>query len=354
MRDQAEFRTKPRKLADSTKNFGTIANRNSPRSLQYCACMAIRAVMAILLDIRLQDWNSEHEVRKELAPLLPGVPIYCGIDEAQPDVRMAAVIVLHPGVARKLPRLELVQKLGAGVEGIVRDPELPSGVRITRFASSIQAESIASYCIAQVLRAVWEVERYRCAEKNGRWQPGAPRWNAEPVVGVLGLGLIGRVVAERFSNLGLRVIGWSLSDKTIQGVECRSGPESLRRLLGECDCVASVLPSTPKTRNLFSAEALSMMKAGSLLINVGRGDLIDELALVEALKKGCPSEVVLDVLPDEPLPASSMLWSNRRVFVTPHVSGWKMDNIVPLIAKNYERLIAGRPLLNEINRAAGY
>ncbi|MDE0303445.1 MAG: NAD(P)-binding domain-containing protein [Albidovulum sp.] len=310
--------------------------------------------MAILLDIRLPDWNAEADVRRELASRLPGVSIYCGIDEAQADVRMAAVIVLHPGVARKLPRLKLVQKLGAGVEGIVRDPELPSDVRITRFSSSIQAESIASYCVAQVLRAVWEIERYRFAEGNCRWQPGPPRWNAEPVVGVLGLGRIGSVVAKRFSSLGLKVIGWSISKKSIQGIECRNSPESLRGLLGECDCIACVLPSTPETRSLFCSETLSMMKAGSLLINVGRGDLIDEKSLVEALERDRPSEAVLDVLPEEPLPASSMLWNNERVFVTPHVSGWKMDDVVPLIAENYNRLMAGRPLLNEIDRAAGY
>jgi glyoxylate/hydroxypyruvate reductase A len=116
----------------------------------------------------------------------------------------------------------------------------------------------------------------------------------------------------------------------------------------------AILPSTPDTVNLFDHDKFSQMKQGSVIINCGRGDLIDEEDLVEALDHGKLSAAVLDVMQIEPLPVNSPLWEHPKVVITPHVSGWHLGDAVKDIAENLRRLETGEPLLHLVNRQLGY
>ena len=311
--------------------------------------------MTLLLDIRFPVWMKEEELRDLLAPHLPGVRIQCGIGtESAPDVVMVATVKLHPGVVKALPNLKLVQKLGAGVDGIVRDPDLPPDVRVTRLRPDAAAQEIAEYCVAYVLRDQRNLQFHAASAAERTWQQKPPRRSPETVVGVLGLGHIGTRTAQAFASLGFKVIGWSRSAKTIDGVECRFGEAALSPLLSECDYIASVLPSTPNTRGLFDADRLSAMKPGAVLINVGRGDLIIEEDLIAAIESGHLGGAVLDVFREEPLPADHPLWQNDKITITPHVSGWSLDGGLLDVAENYKRLTAGGALLHEVNRQEGY
>lgn len=311
--------------------------------------------MAILIDIGMPEWMSDEQVRDKLAPLLPGVTIYCGRpDRDLSDVTMLALADSVADIWSWLPNLALVQKLGAGVNTILDDPKLPPHVRVTRLTSGAQAQEIAEYCLAYVLRHQRNMGPHETDAVKRRWNPIAPRRTEQTTVGVLGLGHIGARTARLFVALGFRVLGWSRSPKSIKSVECQVGEAALPDLLSECDYVASILPSTPQTCNLFDAALIARMKPGCVLINVGRGDLIVEEALISALNSGQLGGAVLDVFRQEPLPPDHPFWDHLKITITPHISGWHVEGGFEDVAENYLRLTGGRSLLHEIDRNAGY
>lgn len=311
--------------------------------------------MTLLIDIRQPGWLPEEVLRDRLSPQLPGVEILLGNPGPRAaEVTMLAAVKLHVGVAASLPGLRLVQKLGAGVEGIVRDPELPPGVRVCRLKPAAPAVEIAEYFLAHVLGRQQHVSTYRDQAARREWRQHPPRQSAGTTVAVLGLGHIGSKVADRFARLDFRVLGWSRSPKALPGVECHHGEEALDGVLEQTDYVVSVLPSTPQTTNLFDADRIARIKPGAVLMNAGRGDLVAVDALIAALESGHLAGAVLDVFPQEPLPAASPLWTHPGITVTPHVSGWHLDEGLDDVAENYRRLMAGEPLLHEVDRAAGY
>jgi glyoxylate/hydroxypyruvate reductase A len=311
--------------------------------------------MALLIDINAPQWMRDEELRALLQPLLPGVPVRSACEPGDAaDIIMLATVKPSPGRIGTLPNLRLVQKLGAGVESILGDPELPAQVRVARLRSDAMAQEIAEYCLAYVLRALRNMAEHESNQRRAAWEPIAPRPAAETVVGVLGIGHIGTRVAGVFAGLGFKAIGWSRTAKFIEGIECRHGGDDLAPVLARSDFVVSVLPSTPATRNLFDARRFAAMKAGSVLINVGRADLIVEDDLLHALDSRQLAGAVLDVHRIEPLPADHPFWRHLRIIVTPHVSGWHLTGSLEDVAENYRRLVESRPLLHEVDRRAGY
>ena len=311
--------------------------------------------MSLLIDIREPGWLREQDLREILAPLLPGVNIYCEKAAGhEAEITVLATVKLFPGVVDTLPNLRLVQKLGAGVDGILRDAALPESVRVCRLKPEAPAEEIAEYCLAYVLQTQRSMRLHADNALQGIWKQIPPKKRANTVVGVLGLGHIGGRTATTFAALGFQVMGWSRTQKQIDGVTCLAGNEMLPKLLGKSDYVISILPSTSETRNLFDTEMFEHMQEGAVLINAGRGDLIDEQALIMALDSGKFAGAVLDVFVTEPLPAAHPFWTHPKITVTPHVSGWHLDGAFEDIAENYRRLNSGAPLLHEVDRQAGY
>lgn len=311
--------------------------------------------MALLIDTNAPDWMRDEDLTQLFRPLLPGVAVHCAGDEFDPStVIMLAVAFLAPGRAATLPNLQLVQKLGAGVETIVRDRDLPAHVRVTRLKPETPAREIAEYCLAYVLAAQRNLHLHEENARKRIWEPVAPLEGSRTTVGVLGLGHIGGRTARTFASLGFRVIGWSRSAKTMEGVECRHGADALRDVLAACDYVACVLPSTALTRDLFDADMFAAMKPGATIVNVGRGDLIVDDALLESLDASHLGGAVLDVFRSEPLPPEHRFWTHPKITITPHVSGWHLTGGLQDVAENYKRLAAGEGLLHEVDRAAEY
>lgn len=313
--------------------------------------------MAILVESDLPEWMTAEQLRDGVRPLIPAAtPVWAWPDDVGDldQVEMLACSSLRPGLAAQLPNLKMVQKLGAGVETMAANPELPGHVRVCRLRADTAAREMAEFCLAYVLREHKSLRHYRTAQSQRRWDPIEPPDTEDTTVGVLGMGFIGTQIAELMRAVGFKAVGWSRSPKSVHGVDTRHGADALKPMLGECDYVCSVLPSTPETRGLMNTETLAAMKPGATLINVGRGDLIDEAALLAALDAGRPGHAVLDVLPQEPLPEDSALWSHPGVTITPHVSGWHIGGGFEAIAENWRRLQAGEPLLNEVDRTAGY
>lgn len=311
--------------------------------------------MALLISIGHDGWYTEEQLAEELRAIAPGTDIRPLSEPGNlEEITVLAVSALKGDLPAHLPNLQLVQKLGAGVDTIVAHPSLAPHVRVARLKPLEPAHEIADYCLAYVLHGQRNMAQHEASQNRSAWEPLAPKRPAETTVGILGLGHIGGLTAQLMRDMRFRVLGWSRSPKEIEGVDCRHGADALPQMLGECDYVCSILPSTPATRQLMNAGMLAAMKPGATLINAGRGDLIDEAALAAALDQGTPGRAVLDVTSQEPLPQDSPLWTHPGVTITPHVSGWHLGDAMKDVVENYRRLEAGEMLLHEVDRQRGY
>ncbi len=172
---------------------------------------------------------------------------------------------------------------------------------------------------------------------------------------VLGLGSLGGVVAERLSALGVNVLGLCRSGKPRPHVSRVFSPDNWRSMLPLCDALVLTTPLTPQTHGMLDAAALAALPAGAVLVNVARGELVDERALLESVRQGRLRAAVLDVFDREPLPADSPLWTEPRIWVTPHVAApSEVDLVADEFAINYSRFIDGAPLVNLVDRERGY
>ena len=311
--------------------------------------------MALLIDIKQPGWMTDEQLRDVLLPLYPSADIRCGATPGNlDDIEMLVVSIYQEGEALRYPNLKLIQKAGAGVETIVSDTSIPDQVQVARLRSDVPAHEMAEYCLAAVLQEQRHFRQYRDNQNVSIWQAVAPREASKTTVAVLGLGSIGCITANRFLDNRFNVVGWSRSPKQLKGIDCYFGADQLSNVIAMADFVVSILPVTPETKQLFDQQQFKRMKKGAVLINVGRGDLVNEVDLVQALDKGELAHAILDVMQIEPLPESSPLWAHSGVTLTPHVSGWHLGDSVNDIAENFRRLENGELLLNLVDRQLGY
>jgi len=278
-------------------------------------------------------------------------------DEAKATVAEADVLYawkFPPELYPMATRLSWMQAMGAGVDWALV-PTLPAGVIVTRIPGIFgpwMREYVLGWCLAITQRT----ETYRSAQRERRWrQEILPERLAGKTMAIVGLGDIGRTIASSARALGVRVIGVSRSGRAVRGVQRVFRLPRLDRALSEADFVIVVLPLTDDTRGLIGAQALAAMKPTAWLFNIGRGAVIDEPALLDALKTRRIGGAVLDVFPTEPLPREHPLWSLDNAVVTPHISGPSTPpEITPVFNDNLARWLAGRPLRHVVDRARGY
>lgn len=311
--------------------------------------------MALLIDIKQPVWMRDEELRDALIARYPGADIRVSAAPGNlADITMLAVSSYEVGESLRYPNLKLIQKTGAGVEAIVADTTIPPDIAVARLKSETPAQEIAEFSLACVLQEQRHLRLYREQQAVHHWSALAPRQAQETTVAVLGLGMIGTITAQRFFANGFQVIGWSRSAKKLDGITCYHGADQFGRVLGAADYVVSILPATPETENLFNHRTLAQMKPAAWLINVGRGSLIDESALMQALDAGLLGGAILDVMQAEPLPVESPMWLHPKIILTPHVSGWHLGDAIYDIGDNLRRLEQGEPLLHLVNRTLGY
>lgn len=311
--------------------------------------------MALLIDIKHPDWMTDEDLCAELLRRDPELDIRIAAEPGNPDeIEMLTVSGYQPGEALRYPNLKLIQKTGAGVNNILADLELPAAIRVTRLDTATSGSEMAEYALACVLQEQRHLRQYHVQQARREWLAYPPRAAADTTVAVLGLGRIGQMVAQRFLSNGFRVAGWSRSRKDLAEVRCFTGDDGLGDLLGIADYVVSVLPSTLDTLQLFDARLFARFNPASVLINVGRGDLVNEPDLLRALDDGLLAGAILDVMSIEPLPVDNPLWVHPRVQLTPHVSGYHLGDAIFDIAENYRRLQRDEPLLHLVDRERGY
>jgi glyoxylate/hydroxypyruvate reductase len=187
------------------------------------------------------------------------------------------------------------------------------------------------------------------------WDPTCPPLARERVVAMLGMGALGTACAEALVALRFQVLGWSRSPKVVAGVECLHGEDGLEAALRRADIVVTLLPKTPETENLLDARRIGWMKPGAVILNPGRGPLIDDAALLAALDSGALGHATLDVFRIEPLPADHPFWAHPRVTVTPHIAAdTRPTGAAKVLVENIRRGEAGEALLHLVERGRGY
>lgn len=249
--------------------------------------------------------------------------------------------------------LRAILSLWAGVEKLLALP-LPEGVPLCRMVEPGLSEGMRDYVVAHVMR--WHVGLDAAMAGPGpRWSEPVPPLARERTVGVLGLGEMGGTAARALAGLGFRVMGWSRTPRAIEGVICLAGTEGLTDVVEAAEMLVCLLPRTRDTENLLDAAALARMRPGAALINAGRGELIDDAALLAALDSGRIAQATLDVFRTEPLPHDHPFRRHPRVTVTPHVAAaTRPATAAAGIVAQISRMEAGEPPFHVVDRSRGY
>jgi phosphoglycerate dehydrogenase-like enzyme len=276
------------------------------------------------------------------------------------------------------PNLKWIQLNSAGMEHLKDAPIVTEGGVTVTSASGIHATPIAEYVIAMMLAWAFKLPDMFRDQQAKRWREQqhvfyAPRHLRGQTLGIVGYGSIGRELARIASQLGMIVLA---AKRDLKHPADRDGyrepntgdpegdiperlypPEAVATMARDCDYLVLLTPLTEETHHLVDAEVLDAMRETAVLINVARGSVVDEDALIKALHKKQIGGAVLDVFEEEPLPAKSPLWEMENVIISPHIAGNSAryhEKAAALFAENLQRYVERRDLLNQLNRARGY
>lgn len=256
----------------------------------------------------------------------PGIDLRMGPDLASlgpvEDIDIAVCWFPPHGLLARLPNLQLVQSLAAGIDHVAADPDLPRELPLCRIVDSTMAAGMKAYVSWAVVQRHRGMAAYVASSVARRWeeQPVAsPRHHR---VGIAGLGTLGMACAEALATIGYAVRGWSRSAKDAlpDGVRSFHGDDQLDEFLSGCDTLVCLLPLTPQTHGILNAGLFARLPRGAHLVNVGRGDHLVEADLLAALQEGQLAAATLDAFSVEPLPADHPFWREPRILVTPHIS----------------------------------
>jgi glyoxylate/hydroxypyruvate reductase A len=279
---------------------------------------------------------------------------------AEAEVMLDVDRATERDLARQAPRLRWIQLSSSGVVHIVEQMGLGDRPIVVTNAAGMHALPLAEFVLFAMLYFAKRMPRVLADQRRHHWERFALDTLPGKTLGIVGLGHVGGAIARLARSAGLRVV----AVRRTAGAASESPdadavypPAGLRTLLGESDYVVLIVPLTPETAGLLGKAELSAMKPGAVLINIGRGQLVDEAALVESLQSGHLAGAALDVFAAEPLPKASPLWDLPNVLVTPHSMSTALDEnewLVDLFSDNLRRYLAGQPLRNVFDRARGY
>lgn len=292
--------------------------------------------------------------RAALARALPeaAIAVWPDVPEA-PDY---ALVWKPPAelFSRVQPR-RAIFNLGAGTDVLLALPSLPDGVPVIRLEDAGMAEQMAEYATLAVLRIYRETDTYAAQQRERRWEPRPRIAKSGFGIGILGCGVLGRAVANALSPFGFPVAAWSRSRKSVPGIESFAGIAELPAFLARARVLVCLLPSTPGTRGLLDRAALASLPRGAHVVNIARGDLLVDEALVALLDEGHLAGATLDVFREEPLPPGHPFWHHPQMTLTPHVSALTLvEDSVAQVAAKIRQLERGEPVSGVVDRVRGY
>lgn len=305
--------------------------------------------------VLLFNQKPTEEWQRNLQELLPEtkVEIYPTISNPN-EVEFIATWKPHENYIAEFPNLKAVQSVGAGIDHLLHT-KIPESIKVTRIVDPALKQEMFEHVLACVMTSMKNLLTYYKDQLNKEWIPENYQSIHETTITILGLGEIGKLVAEQFVNLGFKVKGWSNSPKNINGVTSFSGAEELKSAISDTNFIVNILPLTEDTEGILNKNFFDQCSVNTVLVNVGRGAHLIEEDLVEAIEKKQIKEAYLDVFREEPLPENHPFWVNEYIYVTPHIASvTNATTALQQVAENYRKMKNNDSLLNEVSLNKGY
>ncbi len=264
---------------------------------------------------------------------------------------------LLAGILPLAKKLKWIHAISAGVDKLTAIPEVRDCPVPMTNARGVFREPLGEWIVGMMIFFAYEFRRVMKSQAAGKWEPFDHENLYGRTLGIIGYGEIGRAAAERAHAFNMRILATRRKVGPDDLAEKIYSPDQLHEMLPECDFVAITAPLTPQTRKMIGAKEIALMKPMAVLINVGRGPIVDQAALVDALQHKKIRGAALDVFEVEPLPEGDPLWLLDNVYVSPHNADrtyTKRDSATEFFIENFKRFRDGQPLLNIVDKHAGY
>lgn len=260
-------------------------------------------------------------------------------------------------VLKEGKNLKWVQALGTGVDGIIGEPSLRDTVLVTNM-HGLHGDSMPESAILSMLALARDLPRVLRNQARHAWDRFPSRLLKGKTVGIFGVGTIAEDLAPKCKMLGMSVVGITSAKRQVAGFDRMVGRDQLEEVVRELDYLLLLTPYTPETQGIINAKILAAMKPTSFLINLARGGVVDEPALIQTLKGQKIAGAALDVFAEEPLPVDHPFWDMENVIVTPHLGGFHdqyPEQALPAVEENVRRFLAGdtKNMINVVRRPQG-
>jgi len=270
------------------------------------------------------------------------------------DILVAFGVMLADHVFRDAGNLKWVQALGSGVDGIVDQPSLRKDVLVTNL-HGLHGPPVSEAAIGAMLALSRDLPRVLRNQSRRAWDRFPARLLQDKSVGIFGIGVIAEALAPKCKTFGMRVVGISSAPRAVPGFDRMVHRDELPDAVRDLDYLVLLTPHTPATHGIIDAKVLAAMKPTSYLVNLARGGVVDEAALIDALEGGRIAGAALDVFAEEPLPTGHRFWDMSQVIVTPHLGGFcdvYVDHALPIVEANIRRFLAGKhaEMINVVRR----
>lgn len=259
------------------------------------------------------------------------------------DVLVTFGPLMAEHVLQKAAALKWIQALGTGVDNICDRPSLKKEILVTHL-HGVHGDAMSESAIMLMLALSRDLPRSVKNQATHAWERFPPRLLSRKTAGILGVGAIAEVLAPRLKALDMRVVGISSATRTLPGFDRIAHKSDLAQAVRDLDYLVILTPYSPQTRNMVDGRILAAMKPTAFLVNLARGGVVDEAALIEALNEKRLAGAALDVFATEPLSADHPFWDMPNVIVTPHLGGFHdeyADRALPVIEENLRRFISG-------------
>ncbi|HEX2967226.1 MAG TPA: D-2-hydroxyacid dehydrogenase [Syntrophorhabdaceae bacterium] len=269
------------------------------------------------------------------------------------DMDILLAFRISDSMLRKASKLKWIQSLATGVDYITSNPSLSPEVLITS-TRGIHGPQVSEMAFLLMLSLSRNFPKMACNQCSATWErwPGKLLYNKN--VGILGLGVIGREIARKCKAFGMTVYGIDIIEQDYESVDHFFTPQEILRVVKDIDYFITVAPSTPQTYHIIDKDVLSAMKSSAFFINIGRGELVDDDALIEALNTEKIAGAALDAFVREPLPSEHPFWKVKNLIITPHIGGASdtyVEQALPIFEENLRRFLKGerKDLINLVS-----
>lgn len=259
------------------------------------------------------------------------------------------------GIFKEYPNLKCISSMGAGVDHIMSDPDIPEQVKIVRIVDPLLSQDLAEFALALIMNQMRKLTDYRLLQNQKTWKKRKYKRISDVRVGIMGTGAIGDHVAKFLLSTGFSVTGWGNNPGNQKEYKRFHGTDQLEEFLRTPDILICLLPLTPETRGILNKDNLAKLPQGTFLINLGRGPHVVDQDLIKMIDNGHLAGASLDVFDNEPLSDDHPFWLHPAIHITPHVASITTpESVAPQIVENYRRAIRDEELMNQVDRKKGY